>query len=863
MTQPTILLPLGMYTKVLDEGEGPAQITCDTSFVYIESDTTQPDPSEQGVAVAATVPLKILQRLTGRRCLWAKPTGTTGLAPSIVTKVTTGLTQDQTTSGSSVLIDVATHFNIDNTGATDVTAEVTSALNTINGDARYKWYGTFRLDTQVLVQDKNIYLDGQATFLNTGLGGMLFRNNLVEVGSGVASITNISTVSTQALNGQITMNAVPTGVVRGSTIFIQSDDTYSFPQSGTTVYKGELHSVLYVSGNNIIVKDAIYEIADGSTYTTNAKVYLLPDRSCFVSRGITFENPNFETTTVFTNQNPVLGVECYTAPGVDAYLNKQRNTGIQFYSCYAPVAKPKFGEFDNTQHVAGGYSYGLVYACATRNGVGYIDHSSSTRHVVDIGCIGVSGARYRGRPRHNHNTIISSSGALGAALSTHEGADKSTFRNGNIQRGAGNYNYTGDTTPYAIYDRGTNSTWIDFILDGALGGFTWFTPNFNYGTVPGKTRLINFIRTLVKGTVSPDASDSLTSVAAINADVKANQKLWINYWDMENSRITFPSGMPDVRFDQLFQRQADHSGAFRIQDSTNVSIGKAFRANPGGNMSAIWLGASSSLTIDEITLDCSGYSIITSATDQAVVRVTSGTVAAGTASTVKIGKVKCLNTKPTYIIGTATGIDVNVTYLEGDAPIILTQTVTFNASTMVFDYNKGKNVTLSTAITANITTLPCPINFPDGHEMSFKFTHDTSGTGKTIAWGKGYKFHTPWVDATNTEAIAPQKSVTLIGRCEQVTTGTAQAGGASTITLAAGASSTNAMYDDLAIEITAGTGKGQVRDTSNSGGTSYVGSTRVLTVTSAWTTQPDSTSVYRLFKVHMRGNGATAATTWM
>lgn len=69
--------------------------------------------------------------------------------------------------------------------------------------------------------------------------------------------------------------------------------------------------------------------------------------------------------------------------------------------------------------------------------------------------------------------------------------------------------------------------------------------------------------------------------------------------------------------------------------------------------------------------------------------------------------------------------------------------------------------------------------------------------------------------------------------------GTAQAGGASSITLASGASSVNNIYNGLKIGIYAGTGAGQEKTI-----TGYVGSTKVATVNSAWTTVPDNTSQY-------------------
>jgi len=72
--------------------------------------------------------------------------------------------------------------------------------------------------------------------------------------------------------------------------------------------------------------------------------------------------------------------------------------------------------------------------------------------------------------------------------------------------------------------------------------------------------------------------------------------------------------------------------------------------------------------------------------------------------------------------------------------------------------------------------------------------------------------------------------------------GTAQAGGASTITLASGASAVDNFYNQYFAKITGGTGVlGEVREIA-----SYVGSTKVATVSTAWTTPPDATTTYEV-----------------
>lgn len=83
-------------------------------------------------------------------------------------------------------------------------------------------------------------------------------------------------------------------------------------------------------------------------------------------------------------------------------------------------------------------------------------------------------------------------------------------------------------------------------------------------------------------------------------------------------------------------------------------------------------------------------------------------------------------------------------------------------------------------------------------------------------------------------------------------TATAQAGGASTITLDASASATNDLYNYNVIRIIAGTGAGQSRQISD-----YVGSSKVATVSLPWTTTPSSDSVFQI--VDLGVDAATVA----
>lgn len=78
--------------------------------------------------------------------------------------------------------------------------------------------------------------------------------------------------------------------------------------------------------------------------------------------------------------------------------------------------------------------------------------------------------------------------------------------------------------------------------------------------------------------------------------------------------------------------------------------------------------------------------------------------------------------------------------------------------------------------------------------------------------------------------------------------GTAQAGAATTITLASNASSSDDAYNSRSVRITGGTGSGQTKVI-----TDYVGSTKVATVNTAWSTNPDATSTYEVFMQYEDG----------
>ncbi len=79
---------------------------------------------------------------------------------------------------------------------------------------------------------------------------------------------------------------------------------------------------------------------------------------------------------------------------------------------------------------------------------------------------------------------------------------------------------------------------------------------------------------------------------------------------------------------------------------------------------------------------------------------------------------------------------------------------------------------------------------------------------------------------------------------QSIRSNTAAGGASATITLDSGASATNSYYNNCLVYVTGNTGVGQVRRIR-----SYVGSSKVATITPAWTTNPDNTSTFAIIPV--------------
>lgn len=131
-------------------------------------------------------------------------------------------------------------------------------------------------------------------------------------------------------------------------------------------------------------------------------------------------------------------------------------------------------------------------------------------------------------------------------------------------------------------------------------------------------------------------------------------------------------------------------------------------------------------------------------------------------------------------------------------------------------------------------------NMPGAYQLGIPDAALASGAKSVLVYLKGVTNMAPLILEVELTAIDNQDAIAGgMAGIAVMTSGTAQAGAATSITLAAGASATNGLYDPGVILLTGGTGAGQARNILD-----YVGSTKVATVDKAWRTNPDSTTTY-------------------
>ncbi|GAA4442992.1 hypothetical protein [Bremerella cremea] len=106
--------------------------------------------------------------------------------------------------------------------------------------------------------------------------------------------------------------------------------------------------------------------------------------------------------------------------------------------------------------------------------------------------------------------------------------------------------------------------------------------------------------------------------------------------------------------------------------------------------------------------------------------------------------------------------------------------------------------------------------------------------------GSGNANHVALLDSGNSKLL-------YVTPCYQVRSNTAQAGAASAITLDAGASATDDLYNNCSIVKWNVDGNGNPINVETKLITDYVGATKVATVNSAWANNPTATSLFKIY----------------
>lgn len=147
-------------------------------------------------------------------------------------------------------------------------------------------------------------------------------------------------------------------------------------------------------------------------------------------------------------------------------------------------------------------------------------------------------------------------------------------------------------------------------------------------------------------------------------------------------------------------------------------------------------------------------------------------------------------------------------------------------------------------------------------DSGFSITVTVADTGRYIGTGTVPSSYVPgdyvWASVAATIGGVAAKSVVdkfVVASPSYARVGKAQGGTSSTITLDASASATDNLYNDQTAFIYSGTGAGQTATIL-----SYVGSTKVATVTPNWRTTPDSTSLYAILPASRADIGAVLGT---
>jgi hypothetical protein len=161
----------------------------------------------------------------------------------------------------------------------------------------------------------------------------------------------------------------------------------------------------------------------------------------------------------------------------------------------------------------------------------------------------------------------------------------------------------------------------------------------------------------------------------------------------------------------------------------------------------------------------------------------------------------------------------------------------------------GKSAATSTDVTSSTFTICANGGTPATSSSNIVQVNSTSAPGwwycelttsELAAAGVGNHF-VRFKESDTLESIGGEFQVVAepIWDASVARSGTAQAGSASTITLDSGASASDDYYSNSLVFLTGGAGAGQSRAIAD-----YTGSSKVVTVTGNWVTNPDSTTTF-------------------
>jgi hypothetical protein len=153
----------------------------------------------------------------------------------------------------------------------------------------------------------------------------------------------------------------------------------------------------------------------------------------------------------------------------------------------------------------------------------------------------------------------------------------------------------------------------------------------------------------------------------------------------------------------------------------------------------------------------------------------------------------------------------------------------------------------------NVKIVQMPILIPGYYEDGTSFALLHSDLGQMLKWKQSTAYLVA-IDAESRIIDSSSNGTINVVKCFGHS-GTAQAGAATTITFSTRASATDDYYNNYYVTIVDGTGAGQIRQI-----TDYIGSTKIATV-STWTTNPDSTSTYKVLMADPSSTGGIVSTS--